>query len=353
MASTRRMLATTLTAVAAIGAASLTVPAFAAQLEPAKAAFKAPTANIVGGTAATEGVYPWAARMRTPAPAPQTGFYTCGATLLSPDILLTAQHCLSDKPDHIEAFIGHVDWKQSQTEGLLYTGTKYKVGPGPKMGDWAVVKLDKAVPQTNFPLLPVDASNDATGTYKAIGWGLTSSTAPKSEQFLREVNLPAVTESRCGSYTKVELCAGDWDKGGVDTCQGDSGGPLLKQINGNWVQLGVTSWGIGCGKKALPGHYAKVSAFLKEIKAAIAELGGKPARTIADGPAPAPTTPAPTTSSPTPGTPSPTPTIPVPSPSTPDTRPSNVPSTPPADPTRPADGPGPDRTDEPTSPPIF
>jgi len=46
--------------------------------------------------------------------------------------------------------------------------------------------------------------------------------------------------------------------------QGDSGGPLM--INqGRWMQVGIVSWGIGCGKGQFPGVYTRVTHFMSWI----------------------------------------------------------------------------------------
>ena len=67
------------------------------------------------------------------------------------------------------------------------------------------------------------------------------------------------------------VCAG---RRGVDTCQGDSGGPMVRRDgSGAWVQVGIVSWGLGCGRAGYPGVYTQISAFRPAIRSAIRKLG--------------------------------------------------------------------------------
>ena len=47
--------------------------------------------------------------------------------------------------------------------------------------------------------------------------------------------------------------------------QGDSGGPFVTPEGDHWTQIGVVSWGIGCGKQHYPGVYTRVSKMMEWI----------------------------------------------------------------------------------------
>ena len=53
------------------------------------------------------------------------------------------------------------------------------------------------------------------------------------------------------------LCAG---RTNLDSCQGDSGGPLFVKAVGSagYIQVGITSWGVGCGATGFPGVYTRL-----------------------------------------------------------------------------------------------
>nr|WP_281353051.1 trypsin-like serine protease [Aureimonas leprariae] len=100
-----------------------------------------------------------------------------------------------------------------------------------------------------------------------VGYGLTSEGGESSRDLL-QADVPIVSTETCAAVYgsnrigDASFCAGA-DEGGRDACQGDSGGPLFMRVPGNSapVQVGVVSWGTGCGRKGYPGVYASVANF--------------------------------------------------------------------------------------------
>lgn len=207
--------------------------------------------------------------------------------MIAPKILMTAAHCL--------ATMDPVAWKVTTyrltlngdtASDLVYSVKKIYRHPnydsGSEQNDVALFILED--PQTNdgtytpsFIELNRNSSVPAEGaTLKAIGWGTTSSGGSVSNTLL-EVDLPFVNASQCQAsgyngavaYPSM-ICAG---VAGKDTCQGDSGGPLFyKGGNGKFYQVGITSWGYGCG--TYPGVYSKISYLYPWIDDIVDSEGG-------------------------------------------------------------------------------
>jgi len=138
--------------------------------------------------------------------------------------------------------------------------------------DIALLKLSSPVEVSSDVLpvcLPPSKPTYAGKTAIATGWGTTSSGGSQPNT-LREVNVPVLSDAQCKAtgYGTSDilpgmLCAGT---NGKDSCQGDSGGPLIFQDGGgNYDQIGVVSWGYGCGADNYPGVYARVNSYLDWI----------------------------------------------------------------------------------------
>lgn len=111
---------------------------------------------------------------------------------------------------------------------------------------------------------------DCSNCY-VTGWGKTSEQSNSSTTILRQAKVKIISDVLCMVIYRGQIdirksfCAGYLD-GHADTCQGDSGGPLqCRQRNGNWALIGITSNGLGCGRKGFPGIYTRVFHYLKWI----------------------------------------------------------------------------------------
>jgi secreted trypsin-like serine protease len=225
--------------------------------------------QVVGGVRADQGEYPWMVRLSM----------GCGGAMYTQQLVLTAAHCVPATGDNtsITATLGVVDL---QDPARITVRSDYvHRAPGynnPDGDDWALIRLERPV---DVPTLAVATNGDNdSGTFTVAGWGAAAENGPQ-QRYLLEAAVPFVDDAQCGSaYTDLvpaeEICSGNWDDGGVDTCQGDSGGPMFRRdAGGEWVQVGITSWGFGCARPENPGVYAQTSHFAAEIAAAAATLG--------------------------------------------------------------------------------
>jgi hypothetical protein len=174
--------------------------------------------------------------------------------------------------------------------------------------DIALLKLTTPVSLTDgVQIIPLASSANYSALYAAntmltvSGWGTTNSGGSTS-RYLRKVTVPVVTNANCyalygGGITGRMMCAGDTVNGGEDSCQGDSGGPLIGQGNGNWVQVGIVSWGVGCADAAYPGVYTHVANLRSWVAARvpIVDPDLSPTATKTPKPKPPTKTPRPTT----------------------------------------------------------
>ncbi|GAA2505038.1 serine protease [Winogradskya consettensis] len=254
-------------------AAAITVASMGAVLnaQPAAAADPGPQ-RVVGGSTATQGEFPFMVRLSM----------GCGGALYSPNLVLTAAHCVGSTGTNtsITATLGVVDLnstsKITRKSNYVYRAPGY-TGAGK---DWALIRL--ASPVTTLATLPIaTTSTYDTGTFTIAGWGAATEGGAQ-QRYLRKATVPFVSDTTCNSSAMYggeviatdEICAG-YTAGGVDTCQGDSGGPMFRRDSANaWIQVGIVSWGDGCARPNKPGVYSQVSYFSANIRSAATSLGG-------------------------------------------------------------------------------
>jgi hypothetical protein len=231
--------------------------------------------QVVGGSPAAQGEFPWLVRLSM----------GCGGVLYTQQIVLTAAHCVSGTGPNtgITATIGVVDLQDpaavSVRSAYVYQSPGYD---NPSGDDWALIRLAQPV---NAPTMKLATTTEYdSGTFTVAGWGAATEGGGQ-QRYLLKAEVPFIDDAQCGSAGGIyvglvpaeEICAGNWDSGGVDTCQGDSGGPMFRRDNaGEWIQVGITSWGQGCARPLNPGVYTQVSTFAPAIAAAAAEITPQP-----------------------------------------------------------------------------
>jgi secreted trypsin-like serine protease len=222
--------------------------------------------EVVGGSTVDADRYPWMVRLSV----------GCGGSLIAPRYVLTAAHCVSrsGRTRSIVIIANVADLTSGRAIRVRSTEVRRARGfrSATRGDDWAIVRLER---ELDLPTVRTarDRSYDR-GTFTVLGWGATRE-GGVIQRRLRAAPVPFVDDDKCGDayesagHRFIEdemICAGNFRRGGVDSCQGDSGGPLVRRDGaGRWVQVGIVSWGHGCGRPGFPGVYTQLSRFDGDI----------------------------------------------------------------------------------------
>lgn len=233
--------------------------------------------------------------------------YACTGTLLAPNLVLTARHCVSTTDEQpvvcdengVGTSGGSVTGDYTASNIYIVTGTKRPptlAGAYAARGktiihdgatnlcnhDLALLLLDQPISNAQIAPIRLDGPVVKNETFTAIGWGVTTSTPA-----------PSVRQQRSGVAVQLvgpgsDLSGGGFVPdhefvGGEAVCQGDSGGPALSDQTG--AIIGVASRG-GDGPSSLADPssscigvanvYSTLSGFKDMVLAAYSQAGQDP-----------------------------------------------------------------------------
>jgi len=282
---------------------------------------------IVGGSNAEPNRYPSVVYL-----ADREDGLSCGGTLISPTVVLTAAHCeislvidavigryhsskassssFTEDTNGIERIriVEEIQHPKYQSGTLEYDFMLLKLEHAPTSRDIPFMRLNgdhnmisSRIAGTALPSVRFEQDGTMTMEYNdmdrnedtlvALGWGHTSERAVVDNlqlaDVLQEALLGYVPNEECekaqenflsyqGRITEDMMCTFGTHR---DTCFGDSGGPIILPGNSHLedIQVGVVSWGEDCADPVFPGVAARVSYGYDWIQRWVCALDGQDA----------------------------------------------------------------------------
>uniref|UniRef100_A0A1I8MGV2 Peptidase S1 domain-containing protein n=1 Tax=Musca domestica TaxID=7370 RepID=A0A1I8MGV2_MUSDO len=214
--------------------------------------------RIVGGEEITIDRVPYLVNLR------QNGQFRCGGSLITPNCVLTAAHCVYRITANsltvaagASKLSGNAQIRQVQQ---TFVSAFYK--PNTLDMDVAIMKLSQPLMGANIATIPLCSQKPDDGAFVQIsGWGYTSETNRQPSDQVRSATVRVVSRAECSqayegqaTLTSSMFCA--TIPGQRDSCSGDSGGPVVY----NGQVCGIVSWGFGCARPEFPGVYTNVAS---------------------------------------------------------------------------------------------
>jgi len=228
--------------------------------------------------------YPWVASVWFAGPSDDYYESICTGSLIAPDIVLTAAHCILNYGTYYVQMGS--DTIDGQNDATFYEVDAVWKNPRYSrktlINDIGLLKL--TAPQTAVAPMPYATKRDLAAVKRSkkmeiLGWGKNQS--GESATFLRYTKVTNQLKVAKSLYPARQfnqntmLAAGRYIKRErvyTGACYGDSGGPLLANIKGVKKVIGVTSWGKpGCNTKA-PTVFTNVAYYEKDLAKGIATL---------------------------------------------------------------------------------
>lgn len=242
---------------------------------------------IVGGEDVPGKKFPFVARLYN---IELGGRGFCGGFVVAEQHVATACHCLEDytsAPHLLGVSVGEsssvmedIDTIHAVT--MIYLNSLYNFTDGVTFGnDVCMLRINETLPAAKMATLDdgtywTEHTDPDDNIAYVIGYGASSLTRQQQSEHLQmahvHLHAPSVCNSIFGSLllqglSETNGCA-NYDR--FDACVGDSGSPLILVRQGEYIVVGLVSWGIGCGGR-YPGVYQRIDGggFFREHNVAV------------------------------------------------------------------------------------
>ncbi|NXS52509.1 OVCH2 protein, partial [Brachypteracias leptosomus] len=243
--------------------------------------------RIIGGEEAVPYSWPWQVSVKI------SDDHICGGAVLAKEWVVTAAHCFNSKELYRDLWmvvtglhdLTEKEYRQKRPVKQCIIHPSFNKTT--MDSDIALLHLAEPLEFNQYvrPVcLPAKGETVRPSRVCVVtGWGAQEEDTEKGKK-LHQLEVPILVLDTCQScyvnlpsrVTQRMICAGFPLEEGKDSCTGDSGGPLVCPSEDNlgfYTLHGITSWGLGCGRKSYPGVYTNVGVFVDWIKQSVNSSG--------------------------------------------------------------------------------